>query len=572
MPLSRKFSDLIRPEGLRNGPEFRKRVELLLLLRLMVTTLLLATTIFFQLRETGDFLVHPAIPLYVLIGTTFLLSIIYALSLPLLPDLWGFSFFQVMLDLIYATVLIHFTGGASSVFTILYLFPIITSGILHFRQGALITASVACLLFGLLINSEFYGLIPAADWPWVSPWSKNTPGYLLWILVVHFTVFFLLAIMSSSLAEQLQRAKASLHLTESHFKNLSELHRSIVKSIPSGIMTTDENDLIIFLNDAGELLLDTKAEQLIGTPISAVFPVISDSVSKSAIRRETFLTTKDIRGETRNFDLTVSDLKGKDQVPRGRLVIFQDVTQMRKMEERIKLSDKQGAFVRIAAGMAHEVRNPLAALRGATELLLQSAGVVTSVDKKLLGIVIRESDRLNSLLGDFLLTVGSRSPVKSRVSLTALVDETVDLFGKDPRLSNHISLETLVNKGIEVEGDAVRLKQALWNLLANALEATVGIGRIKITLSADHENQMAILKVQDFGSGVPPEMMDRIFEPFTTTKDRGTGLGLSMALSVIQAHNGTIEVESLPGAGATFTVRIPLADSEPTSEERRHGR
>ncbi len=416
MPLSRKFSDLVRPEGLHNGPEFRKRVELLMLLRLMVTTLLLATTIFFQLRETGDFLVHPAIPLYVLIATTFLLSIIYAFSLPFLPDLWGFSFFQVMLDLIYATVLIHFTGGASSVFTILYLFPIITSGILHFRQGALITASVACLLFGLLINSEFYGLIPSADWPWVSPWSKNTAGYLLWILIVHFTVFFLMAIMSSSLAEQLQRAKTSLHLTESHFKNLSELHRSIVKSIPSGIMTADQNDLIIFLNDAGELLLDMKSEQLIGTPISVVFPVISDSVSKSSVRRETFLTTKEVGGETRNFDLTVSDLKAKDRVPRGRLVVFQDVTQIRKMEERVKLSEKQAAFVRIAAGMAHEVRNPLAALRGATELLLQSGGAPSSVDKKLLGIVIRESDRLNALLGDFLLTVGSHSPIKSRVS------------------------------------------------------------------------------------------------------------------------------------------------------------
>ncbi len=123
-----------------------------------------------------------------------------------------------------------------------------------------------------------------------------------------------------------------------------------------------------------------------------------------------------------------------------------------------------------------------------------------------------------------------------------------------------------MNKGIEVEGDAARLKQALWNLLNNALEASAGTGRIRITLTADYDNQMAVLKVQDFGCGVPPEMTDRIFEPFTTTKDRGTGLGLSMVLSVVREHNGTIEMESPPGSGTTFTVRLPLADAETTKE------
>ena len=148
MNLRRRIIDLIRPDGPRDLPDFRRRVEWLMLLRLMVTTLLLGLTIFFQLRESGSFFDHPTTPLYILIGTTFLLSLIYAFSLPLIPDLWLFSHFQVMVDVVYDTVLIHFTGGASSIFTLLYIFPIITSGILHMRRGALLPAAATSMLFG----------------------------------------------------------------------------------------------------------------------------------------------------------------------------------------------------------------------------------------------------------------------------------------------------------------------------------------------------------------------------------------------------------------------------------------
>lgn len=280
MNLSQRIIDLIRPDGPWDGPDFRRRVEWLMLLRLMVTTLLLGITIFFQLRESREFFIHPATPLYILIGTTFLLSLIYAFSLPLIPDLWVFSYFQVMVDVVYTTVLIHFTGGASSVFTLLYIFPIITSGILHMRRGALLTAAATSVLFGLLVNFEFYRLIPQSDWPWVSPWSRATPGYLLWVLVVHFTFFFLVAILASTGAEQLQRIKISLTRRETDYQRLSDLYTSIVRSIPSGIMTTDEADRITFVNSAGVLLLGTSLSDLVSIPLRQVFPVVDDGLRR----------------------------------------------------------------------------------------------------------------------------------------------------------------------------------------------------------------------------------------------------------------------------------------------------
>ncbi len=469
-----------------------------------------------------------------------------------------------MVDVVYATVLIHFTGGASSIFTLLYIFPIITSGILHMRRGALLTAAVTSVLFGLLVNFEFYRLIPPSDWPWVSPWGRDTPGYLLWVLVVHFTFFFLVAILASTGAEQLQKIKISLTRRETDYQRLSDLYTSIVRSIPSGIMTTDEMDRITFVNSAAVILLGVSPSDLINTPLKRVFPVVHNDVRTSRVRRETYLTVKEINGDKRHMELTVSDLQRENNVPSGRLVVFQDVTQVRKMEERVKLSEKQAAFVRIAAGMAHEIRNPLASLRGATELLSEpSSG--RGHQKKLLGIVIRESDRLNSLLGDFLLTVGSQQPKKARVILTDLVEETVDLFATEPRVRLGISLETLIHKGVEVEGDSTRLRQAVWNLLANALDATPDGGVIRVVLES--ESGQAILKVEDSGPGIPPEIRDRIFEPFTTTKGKGTGLGLSLVLSTVEAHNGTVEAESTSRTGSLFIIRLPLASPKAAVEE-----
>ena len=551
----------LKAQGFEGGPEFKKRVEWLMFLRLIVTSLLLGITIFCQLRESPEVASEVTLPLYILIATTFLLSIIYSLYLAVVPDLWVLSFVQVMVDLLYGTVLVHFTGGATSVFTVLYVFPILTSGILHPRRGAMLTASVASLLFGLLINLEFYGVISHSGWPWVIPWSETTSFYVLWVLVVNITSFFLVAVLSSSFSEQLRETKASLTLKERAFERLSDLHTSIVRSITSGIITTDENDRVSFINASGADMLNMSRSELIGKPLKTIFSVIYDVPPAQAFRTEGFLTVKEVAGEQIHFDITVNDLQASKGVSRGRLVVFEDVTKIRKMEERVKLSEKQAAFVRIAAGMAHEIRNPLAALRGATEMLAMRISE-QDMEKRLLRIVIRESDRLNTLLTDFLTMVSSRKPDKLRVMMSDLVEETLGLFSNQPKDGKDVSLETLIKRGVEVEGDPARLKQAFWNLFANALEATRDGGTIRVVLEPDSNMGHAVLTVQDSGPGIPVEIKNRMFEPFTTTKEKGTGLGLAIVMSIVRDHGGTIEAESNPGKGTVLTMRLPLASPE----------
>lgn len=568
MSFLKRTADALLPPVPGTGPEFRRRVEWLMLLRLVVTTLLLGATLFFQLQQHGAVYVESAVPLYILIAATFTLSLIYTLALPRIPDLWQFSFFQAMVDVVYATVVIYFTGGPTSVFTLLYVFPIITSGLLHYRRGALIAASASSVLFGSLINLQFHGVLPSSDWPWVSPWSSYTSGYLLWVLVVHLTIFLFVAVLASAVAEQARTARISLNLKEIDYEKLAALHTSIVRSIPIGIITTDERDRITYVNSAGAAQIGVTPAELIQSPLRQVFSVIEDDMDRSGTRGESYRTIREVENNPRHIELTVSDLRSEDGTPRGRLVVFQDVTSVRKMEERVRLSEKQAAFVRIAAGMAHEIRNPLASIRGATEMLSHSDGRSEN-DKKLMNIVIRETDRLNSLLSDFLLTVGGSRPKKIRVILSDLVEETVGLFAGDPSVRRNVSLETLINKGVEVEGEPARLKQALWNLLTNAVDATPDRGVIRVLLGTEEGSGYAVVRVQDSGPGIPPEIRDRLFEPFTTTKEKGTGLGLSLVLSVVESHNGTIQVHSTPGTGTVFTVRLPPAPSAGTTEERR---
>jgi two-component system sensor histidine kinase PilS (NtrC family) len=562
----RTLLDLVLPEDSSIGPGYRRRVEWLVLLRLVVTSLLLGATIFFQLSQTGAYLTYPTIALYVLIAATFLLSLLYAVYLPLIPNLWGFAFIQVVVDVFYYTALVYFTGGAAGIFSLIYIFPIVASGFLLFRRGALLIASLAAILFGLMITLEFHGIIPAGRWPLGASAVRPTPGYILWVMAVHFTAFYLSAFVAGSVAEKLRKTETRLELKETDLATLSELHAGIVRSIPSGIVTTDESDRITFVNSAGARLLGAPLDQLINAPLREVLPGVREVSRAGARAGDTYGTTKEIKGEKAYLELSVSNLKAKDGGRSGRLVIFEDVTRLRKMEERVKAGERMAALVRVGAGMAHEIRNPLGALRGAAELLSQYPDEIRDA-KKLLDIVVRESDRLNSLLSDFMVTVNPDRGQKTLVMLDAIVEETCDLFSRERGIPDRISLETFIGKSVEVEGDPVRLKQAVWNLLANAFEAVPDKGTVKVTLVSDEDSRLAILSVRDSGTGISPEIRDRIFDPFTTTRSGGAGLGLPLALSIVEGHKGTIEIDAAAGGGTRVEVRLPLAEAAGVDKE-----
>lgn len=495
-------------------------------------------------------------PLYILIGATFLLSLLYAIALPRINDLWSFSFFQILVDVAYATVLIHFTGGASSTFSLLYVFPIVASGVLHFRRGALLTAAIASLAFGLLLILEFYRMIPGSIWPWTSSWKNYDPGFVLWVLVVHFTVFLLVAVLAGSIAEQLKNTRISLSLRDLAFENLSDLHTSIVESIPSGILTTDEGDRVSFVNNVGLSILGMTSAQVNHLPLSRVFSEFHKPGFQHLNGTTAFTVPHEVNSNIRLIHCAVTILKERDATPKGRLLVFQDITEIKRMEERARNAEKQASFVRIAAGMAHEIKNPLASIRGASELLTQP--VVDSGNRHLLlGIVIRESDRLNSLLNDFIATVSIPSSSRVPLLLDQVIDELAEEYQKDVLADRGISIVRDLQKGLQVDAEPDKLKQAVMNVLVNAADASSRDSEIRVTLAREQEE--AIIRVQDFGHGIPPAWIDRVFEPFATTKEFGTGLGLPMALTILEAHGGGIDLVESNEKGSIFVMHIPLA-------------
>lgn len=550
------FLNRILLPGPREGPEYRHRVEWLVFLRLLVTSFLLLLTAVLQYTLSRSFLGDPATPLYIIFGTTYVLSLLYALALPRISHLATFSFIQIMIDTVYVAALVAFTGGASSAFILLYLFPIIAAGVLHYRRGALVAASASCVIFGLLVTLQFYRVLSESPWPWLNESRNHDPGFVLWTLILHFIVFFFVAVLAGSVAQQLATTKISLGLREVAFEKLSELHTNIVESISSGIITTDEKDRITFVNVPGTSILGVFSSELLQAPLGRFFPDILEQDLLDPAIKAPHVVIGELLAKSKTIEYRVTELKDREGKHAGRLIVFQDVTEIRKLEERAKLHEKQDSFVRIAAGMAHEIRNPLASLRGAAELLSQPVSD-SAHQMKLLSIVIRESDRLNSLLSDFILTVNSSPTHKLRLCLGNLVHETVELTSGQLHDSYGITVRTSIARPVEIAGEPKRLKQALRNLLSNAAESSPYGSVLRVSLQA--EGHQAVLSVQDSGPGIPPNNRSGIFEPFSGTRDSGTGLGLPMVLSVVEAHHGTIEVQDGENGGAVFVIRFPLA-------------
>ncbi|MGC8908429.1 MAG: two-component system sensor histidine kinase NtrB [Desulfomonilaceae bacterium] len=550
--------------------ELRSGIQWLIFLRLIVTFFLLSVAIFFEIKESKYFSTYPATPIFGLICIIFVLSLCYVGVLGRIKNLRTFSLFQIVTDAVLITIIIYFTGGVSSAFTLLYVFTILAAGILLLRRAAMFVAGVSAVLFGGLATLQFYEILPEYMWPWTSVWRSHDPSYILWVLLIHYAIFFFVALLAGTVAGELKTTRISLTIREHEYERLSDLHTNIIKSIPSGIITTDEHATVTYVNETGARLLGSTPAGLIGSPLASLFPEIlstegaHDRVNRYQIRK------KGLTPEPRDFDVSVGELRDRRNQLLGHLVVFSDVTDIRKMEQRAKQSEKQAAFVRIASGMAHEIRNPLASLRGAAELLRETVGDPLSQQHRLLGIVLREADRLNALLSDFILTVNGRQTHTHTVTLDDFLAKILDDFEETSCRPNAISLKRSILTGVSIDCQPDRLKQAILNLLSNALDASPKGSTIQVVVEESEEE--IVISISDWGHGIPEHIRERVFEPFYTTKDYGTGLGLPMALSIIEAHGGSLELGDNTPHGVTALVHLPKGRSEKsTGKEDRSG-
>lgn len=520
------------------GDGLHRRLVWLTLFRLATVTVLLGGTAVVN-WQFGARAIDAVAPLYAAVAATYGASLVLSVLLRLRVLERAVAVAQIGLDVAIAAAVVASTGLSESVFVFMFLLAIVNGAILLHRAGAV--AAVALAL------AAYVGLVL---------WLHPSPDLVKATLFAHGAAFVATGALAGWLTDQLRRTGERLAQSEGDLAAVTALHESIVQSVTSGLVTLDPQGRITFLNRAGEQITGLRLGDVAGERAARFFPAFGGEG-----REEAELVTA--RGERRLLGYSVFDLHGRRGERSGTAVIFQDLTDLRAMEEAVTRSKRLADLGTVAAGLAHELRNPLASISGCVELLRGAQGL-SPEDQRVMGIVLRETARLDGLLTRFLEFTRPAPPQRRPTDVAVVLGETLDVFAADP-VAAGLRLERALTPA-RVPCDPDQLRQLAWNLLANAAQAiresgTGGVVRVATEPSPDGG---ATLVVADDGPGIPAAERARIFTPFFTTKPSGTGLGLAVVHRIVDAHGGAIIVDAPPASGARFTVRLPPAPPDAT--------
>lgn len=447
---------------------------------------------------------------------------------------------QIAADVVLASCLVFLSGGPDSPFTFVYSIAVIAASVLLYRTGALVAATLSTLGYVVVVALLQTGFGRSA-----TGWSARPISDLALWGSLPVLAQFLVAVLSGYIAEQLFLTGGRLSAREQDLRQLTVLQQNIVTAIPSGLVTCDRHGLVTYVNPA--------AAQILGLVEEPAGPLMLETILPGALRFKPSVRRAELEvptaGGPRTLGLTVTPLEtGKA----GTLVVFQDLTEFRRMEAELKRIDHLASLGRISAQLAHEVRNPLASMRGAAQLLVGDLPG-ESAPARLAKLIMREADRVALLVEDYLKLARPPPPVLRVERIDHVVAETTEMFRADP-LSQGVTLEESLAP-VESLVDAGQLRQVLINLLRNAVLATGKGGLVRI--SVEHGSSGVEIRVWDSAGSLSDTT--RIFEPFFSTREGGTGLGLSTVRAIVHAHGGRVEVASSPREGTTFSVCLSSA-------------
>ena len=488
------------------------------------------------------------------------LTILYALIFRLSKNILYQARFQLTVDVLIVTWLVWNSTTVQSPYVALYIVIIAISSLFLGPREAVVT-SVGCAVAFTVCSLQITG--------WVGPTdpSRLVGGSLSQTIqwVGLFDVAFLVVgLLSARLAERQSRSDVRLAAATQSLANLRALHERIVASIRSGLVTTDLDGRIFTFNVAAQEITRYQEEAIRGQDASILFGEMKEHIAvtlralekgENSPRFETSCLTAE--GMRLRLGYSISPLSSETGDTTGMVITFQDLTQVRSLEETSRRQDRLAAIGRMAASIAHEIRNPLAAMRGSIQMLHAEMGNDSS-HAQLMEIILRESDRLNRIITDFLSYARPRSLIQARVDVGDLLHQTFTLMRHSPEInSNQSIVEELPDEPLFAEADEGQLKQVFWTLSRNALQAMPQGGTLRATLEENSNDRLRI-SFADTGRGMSPDQVEHLFEPFSSTTG-GTGLGLSIVYQIIRDHGGTINVRSLVGEGTTITVELPVA-------------
>ena len=535
-----------------DDPGLYRRLVSLTLLRIALVTFLLGASAFVVLRADVQDLGRVETVLYGVIIGTYLASLANLLVLRRSQQLHRLlAFAQIVGDVFICSALVYLTSGAESVLVFMFPLTVVSAAVLLYRQGAIVASTLSCVGLSLVVVGLNAGWLPPAS-PILAPAELPLPR-LLYFLFGNASANFLTAALASYLAEQLRSTGERLRVATDDYKTLELLHENIVRSINSGICATDRFGRITFLNRAGEEITGLSLDAVQRAPIEKQLPWLAGRLHGD-LPIDRFEAVHPHGGAQSTLSISVAPLVDREGGRQGYVVAFQDLTSIRAMEEAVKRSERLAAVGAMAAGLAHELRNPLASMGGSLQLLGDSK-TFSGDEERLMRIVLREADRLNGLVTDFLQFARPSPPMLHPMDLRLVIEETLTLFRNDPARRG-VAIEEQLEGALPVRADPGQVRQVLWNLLKNAAESMPAGG--KVSVRAFVKGGTVAVQVVDSGAGIDAAELPRIFDPFFTTKAGGTGLGLATVHGIVVGHGGHIEVGSEAGKGTTFTVCLPL--------------
>ena len=528
-----------------------------MLFRVVLITFVLGATVVLYTASADESAAAHSIWLFGIVGVTYLMTLIYALWLRRVANLYRFATLQFAGDLLITTVLVHLTGGAQSGYTFFYLMTIVGAALIHYRQGAGIAVGASLLLYTSVALLGWWQILPVPAGLRLVPWDLPAAA-LLRQLALNGAAMVAVAFLAAKLGGQLASAGASLESQQARSADLAAQSADVIRCLSSGLVTIDAYGVVTAFNEAAAEITGHSARSALGKPIESLAPEIAELLARASggvgLRREVIAVRR--RAGERVLGVSVSPLTNHRDEPVGHIVNFSDLTDLRRMEAQVQRAERLAAVGQVAAGVAHEIRNPLASISGSIELL-RSTPQLDPESGALMDIVLREVDRLNGLITELLDYARPRERVLTPIDLAVLIEETLRVFAQD-RSYAHVSTKFVAAADageVEVQADPAQIRQVVWNLLRNAADAMPQGGAVTVSLRRDAE--LVEFVVEDTGKGMSHDEQDRLFEPFFTTKTHGTGLGLATVHRIVSEHGGHILVDSQSGRGTRMTIRLP---------------